>query len=283
MVLFLARKNDWALVPDVFKHANNDGATPDGAAPEGITSLGGARKALREIDFVEFKNITPEGRPNYECRIKPTIEALNHVVKSLNDPDSQREFLRTQYYRNWIPEITNQFAESFADLKLPIRDICNYDASPEDMVSQQKDSAFAMNDLKKFHPSAFEKSLKLAEEYKKPTTFTDTEKEQITKALKTHWSMLRFVMRFLTVDDEMKRELMLKVGHDAFSIGIGAKAKSIHLEEPTGDKNYALCVGKMVEDAARSIEIFGEKPRFWFFSLFDQIENMRNRYPFLFD
>ena len=54
----------------------------------------------------------------FKYSLKNDIASLNHIVDLLNDPDSQREFLRTQYYRNWIPELVGRFDDS-----MPLHDI----------------------------------------------------------------------------------------------------------------------------------------------------------------
>ena len=291
MALFLARKSDWVLVSDVFKHANDEGATP-----EGITSLSGARKALREMKYIELKNITPTGRPNYECRLIPTLTTLQKLIAAFkHDPTVRREFMRSRFYRDMIPVLIDLFNASLPDLELSLCDIGMGRLSDRSEKTEEMRKAEGLSDDVR----------KLIDNEMKPiTSFSDASLKQIKLALKVNWSMLRFIVHYLSVDGEMRKELMLKATHDAITNNPPAEIHTVvshilEIVEDTPGSNVGL-----VRDAANSVlgytphthqdtlnlcrdpltETLGNaSQRMWFFSLFDQIEYIRNRYPFLFD
>lgn len=115
MLLYLAQKNDWVLVPDVFNNANG------GKKPEGITSLTGARKALKAIGYVEMENITSTGHPNYQCRIKPDLDSLHDFFYGFKPaPNIWHEFMQSPYYLDTIPSLCDHFNDQLQNEGMPV-------------------------------------------------------------------------------------------------------------------------------------------------------------------
>lgn len=124
MLLYLARKNDWVYVTEVFR----------GADPEGITSLHGARKALRELDYVEMENVTP-GRPTYECRLRQDIDTFAGLLNTFIETEYAEAFLKSAYVRRFSirdPEIHSAVIEAITDKFKITQLVCNafYPGSP---------------------------------------------------------------------------------------------------------------------------------------------------------
>lgn len=227
MVLFLARKNDWTLVSDVFKHANDDGANP-----EGITSLSGARKALREIEYVELANVTPTGRPNYRCRIKPTIEAFKNVMLAIPH-GSQREFMRSQYYRNWIPKLSHQFNqvistyETLTDVGLDALNRINKQRLRDygvDSASELIMKIFTDEDLRdSFDLKRY--TIDVMNIYNNPD-FNETgrlalnndELNVLESSLKHNWLALKYVVSFLLADPQMQHQMYVNMIRDSKNV-----------------------------------------------------------------
>lgn len=223
----------------------------------------------------------------------PDFKVLGELVERFKyDPDLQHGFMESPFYRSMIPGLVNQFANSFAGLELSMSDICNYGTSPEVLELLDKARSDLIDGLKRHSLEAYGDALKSEKEHITPITFTNTELDQIVGALKFNWSMLRFCLCYSAVDDDKKRELMLKVSHDANLIDALTKPKAASLDlirdinqtfqkyddEARGE---ALCIQCDAIEAALAHD--GEPPRVWFTNFFDQIENTRRRYLFLFD
>ena len=117
MLLYLAHKNDWVYVTEVFR----------GADPEGITSLHGARKALRELDYVEMENVTP-GRPTYECRLKQDIDTFAGLLNTFIETEYAEAFLKSAYVRRFSirdPETVSAVRAAIFDKFKPVVLVCN--------------------------------------------------------------------------------------------------------------------------------------------------------------
>ena len=117
MLLYLAHKNDWVYVTEVFR----------GADPEGITSLHGARKALRELDYVEMENVTP-GRPTYECRLKQDVDTFAGLLNTFIETEYAEAFLKSAYVRRFSirdPETVSAVRAAILDKFKPIGLVCN--------------------------------------------------------------------------------------------------------------------------------------------------------------
>lgn len=252
------------------------------------------RTHLKKLDDGKLikKDSAGNGHVDYWSVI-PDSKVLGELVERFKyDPDLQHGFMGSLFYRSMIPGLVSQFANSFVGLELSMSDICNYGTSPENLEWLDKAKSNHLDFLKRHSPEAYGDALKSEKEHITPTTFTDTELDQIAGALKFNWSMLRFFLRYSAVDDDEKRELMLKVSHDANSIDALTRPKAASLDlvrdinrtfqkyddETRGE---VLCVQCDAIEAALAHD--GEPPRVWFTNFFDQIENMRRRYPFLFD
>lgn len=235
------------------------------------------------------KDSTGVGHVDYWSVISDFKVLIELVGRFKYDPDSQHDFMESPYYRNCAPKLVSWFAISFAELKLSVFDIHNEESISHEIVEGKR----AILDLLKRHsPDDYKAVLESEKERMKPTTFTDPELDHITDALTFNWSMLRFVVYFLTADDGTKRELMLKVARDAASTDADAKPNSallgmVRVANQSLQKYDDVIRGeylcRVCDGVERTLASKGEPPRMWFTDMFGQIENMRNRYPFLFD
>ena len=89
MLLHLAQMNDWVFVTDVFRDVK----------PDGIKTQEGVRKALRELDYVEMKNVTP-GRPTYKCRLKQDNDTLHALLNMFSATEHPKKFFQSVYVQN---------------------------------------------------------------------------------------------------------------------------------------------------------------------------------------
>ena len=124
MLLYLAHKNDWVYVTEVFR----------GADPEGITSLHGARKALRELDYVEMENVTP-GRPTYQCRLKKDTDTFAKLLNTFIGTEYAEDFLKSAYVGRFSaqdPKTESAVMEAITDKLKTVQLVCKafYPASP---------------------------------------------------------------------------------------------------------------------------------------------------------
>ena len=102
MLLYLAQRNDWVYITKVFEDTK----------PEGIDSLHGARKALKELDYVEKKDVTPGMRPTYQCRLKQDTDTFATLLNMFVGTKDQKEFLASAYCKqmtqDWSPHCLAQ-------------------------------------------------------------------------------------------------------------------------------------------------------------------------------
>ena len=185
----------------------------------------------------------------------------------------------------------SEIVASLRDIGLSMYDICQ-DGSPDlfeaSTTKRQSDDARGL----------------IVAEKDTIVSFNDDNLEQIRYTLHTNFSMFRFFVYYLSVDTETRKELMRKICHDAYVNNPSAEVNAIILEiiesvedNPRIDSN--LLRDKVEHILGYSPHTFHDmvdlyhnpttKPpgdpiqRMWFFSLFQQIENMRSRYPFLYD
>lgn len=145
----------------------------DNVKPDGITTLHGVRKALNELECVEMKNITPAGRPNYQCRMKTDPVTFHILVTKAfdHDRDSRTVFMRSQYYRGLTSDLVQRFKGSIPD-----------------------------NDLVKLatheHPATRDQPL------------TEDDEWLLTKALGANWLALKWVEHFISVEADERGSIL---------------------------------------------------------------------------
>lgn len=109
MLLYLAQENDCLSVSDVFF----------GAKLEGIYTLHGTRKALKEMKCVKMKNVGTPLRPAYECSLIPTLSTFKKLIDVFSNSNKLDEFIKSRFCRDMIPLVV---------------DACKQKTSPEDGV-----------------------------------------------------------------------------------------------------------------------------------------------------
>jgi hypothetical protein len=107
MLLYLAQENDCLSVSDVFF----------GAKLEGIYTLHGTRKALKEMKCVKMKNVGTPLRPAYECSLIPTLSTFKKLIDVFSNSNKLDEFIKSRFCRDMIPLVV---------------DACKQKTSPED-------------------------------------------------------------------------------------------------------------------------------------------------------
>jgi hypothetical protein len=130
-----------------------------------------------------------------------------------------------------------------------------------------------------------------------PIELNDSEKKEIATTLKSNWSLLRFIVFYLSLDtDEKRKDLMRKIAYDTLKNSPAAIAKNAIIElhshicstNPSDFKEIFpilfSTIAKIVRDTGACDEWgLASERRMFFSSMFEQIENMRRRYPFLYD
>ena len=109
ILLYLAQKNDWVFVADVFKDVE----------PERITTPEGTRKALKELEYVEMNNVGVPVHPTYRCRLKTTLDTLKKLTIMFDHNNMQPEFMQTQYYLDMIPQLCEHFETQLRKEDMP--------------------------------------------------------------------------------------------------------------------------------------------------------------------
>ena len=133
---------------------------------------------IRKCDVVVKRPMgrvrTPTDISMKGCRLNHDTNALHKLVAAFNhDPDSQHEFMRSQYYRGMTSDLVHQFVDSIPDNDLWMLDTYKHTATRDQPLSNG-DVAFLT--------------------------------EMLT--LRVNWLALKFVTRFISVDsDERSRTL----------------------------------------------------------------------------
>ena len=168
ILMYLVNRPGWVLPTEVL----------DNVKPDGITTLHGVRKALNELECVEMKNITPAGRPNYQCRIKPDPETFHILVTKAfeHDRDSQTVFMRSQYYRGMSRDLVQRFKESIPDNDLSKLDTYTHTATREQPL-------------------------------------TEDDEWLLTNALRANWLALKWVVHFISVEADDRGSILQQLLH----------------------------------------------------------------------
>ena len=221
-----------------------------------------------------------------------------------HDSSMQQIFMNSQYYRDMIPVLVDEFEDSLADLRLSMRDIFRH--------FQCVGRAIGETEYSKQYLEPPEIT-RMTEPIHK---FNDTESKKIKSSLTYNWSMLRFIMHYLYSDIQTRRQLMLNVLVDSQIITLAAgKALgmaimannliSTFIESGNGDALYhALDTYKeasykgdipptwYVPDICKELRLdtemlpvwaADELPCMWFTEFFDQMQWLCNRHTYTFD
>lgn len=209
MVLFLAQKNGWVLVSDVFKHAHHDG----------ITTPHGARKALMEIEYVELKNTTSDVRPTYECRLEPTIEALQNIMYVIRDDGkAHRVFIQSVYFREWVPKLAHQFNEIISTHE-------TLNDAGLDAVERLAEHPLPGNSIKSVFESGKKRLRDLEDIANDPTlnengrmALNESEIKELEFSIRCSWLTARFIVNFLMHTPQMQKQMFFNAKHDMTTI-----------------------------------------------------------------
>lgn len=287
-------------------------------------------KTLEKHRLIRRKS-AGRGHPDYWSVI-PDFKVLKEILKRVKDyPRAQHDFMKSKYYRSWIPELVDSFNKSFAEIGLTTIDVTR---AAEDVERIKKDTSCGrmaqlqqerIKDLKHAIESgkldedvAAELKKRLVEEESynpdMPYTFSDTELEDITKALEYNWTVLQFIVHYLSTDDETKRKLMITLAADS-RLGTPSGAKvtatgwmALHITNfiMTNDLQISgdvpdeyqhfldMGVDRTIADSmlryatkktikqltGRDVD---DLPTMWFAEWFAELDMIRHRYPFLFD
>ena len=90
ILLYLVDCVEWVLPKEVLNNAK----------PDHITSPHGVRKALGELECVELVNVTPTGRPNYQCRLKQDTDTFTELLDIFIGTEHLEDFLHSSYVDN---------------------------------------------------------------------------------------------------------------------------------------------------------------------------------------
>ena len=279
----------------VLLHLCNHDESPNKDIEEGLNVDGSSVSRVLVKLKSEGYIISKIGKNNETLRSlkrdPPTLEKLVLKGTYLRGHVSKSMFAQSKYCDWWIPELVNGFAASLRDLGLSMGDICR-DGAPDlfeaSATKRRSDDVCGL----------------VTAERETIISFNDDNLEQIRGTLHTNFSMLRFIVYYLSVDNETRKELMCKICHDAYVNNPSAEVNAVILEIIESVEDNPRIDSNLLRDKVE--HILGYSPRtfhdmvdlyrnpttkppgdpiqrMWFFSLFQQIENMRRRYPFLYD
>jgi len=242
------------------------------------------------------------GHPDYWSLILD-FKVLKEIIQRIKKyPRAQHDFMKSKICRSWIPELVDTFNRSFAEIGLTTIEVTR---ASEDVKRIKNDAAR----LKKQYYAEDD-----SYDPDPPYTFSDSELKDITKTLEYNWTMLRFIVCYLSADDETKHKLMTTLAADArLATTSGAKVTAtgwmaLHIQKFIADNGVALTgvvpdeyqhfldmgVDRTITDSmlryatGKTIkQLLGrdtnELQTMYFAEWFAELDVIRHRYPFLFD
>ena len=256
------------------------------------------------------------------------------IVKSLKHSYMQQTFMKSKIYRSWIPELVDTFNRSFLEIGLTTIDIEYAGTDPKFVEHLKKNTSDGLlmhhhrehikqlehliqsGELDDAVVAGFKKQLASERDYNPdpPYTFSDSEFKDITKALGYNWTMLRFIVYYLSADDAIKHKLMTTLATDtrlATTSGANVAATGwmrVYIKKFIADNGVAL-IGVVPDECQHFLDMgvdrtitnsmlryavvkttkhllgreTNELQTMWFAEWFAELDVIRDRYPFLFD
>ena len=281
------------------------------------------------------KESAGRGHPDYWSVISD-FKVLEETIERIKDyPRAHHDFMKSEYYRSWIPELVDVLNYSFTDTGLTRTDIEHAGDDPNFVKNHIKTCAgveSVKRDIKAVESGKYDKELIKDGRTKKdvvaglkkylvelesydpdpdpPYTFSNSELKAITKALEYNWTMLRFIIYYLSIDDvKTKRKLLTTLATDARRIPPAAAVIDtigrmiLIMQKFIGDNNLQISGTipdeyrlegfdiSTVDGMIRGISIKAREnlvgpddiPTLWFADFFDLLFVVRDRYRFAFD
>lgn len=265
ILMYLVNRTGWVLPTEVL----------DNVKPDGITTLHGVRKALNELECVEMKNITPAGRPNYQCRMKTDPKTFHTLVTKAFDHNrkSQTVFMRSQYYQGMPSELVHQFEDSILD-----NDQWLF-ARPSD--DDNDDMLVVLDYDERTEP------LEIEWEY----GLTDEDKSSMTNALRFNWLALKWVVHFISAKGDersMILQQLMETAHNPAISPTAARATGKKKGFCQGMDKCGMWIRDNAQPAYRKARLEAEmnntsSNHINWRELFNQLDNLNSNYRYLFD
>lgn len=224
--------------------------------------------------------------------LKKDLQALQEIINAFdNNLEVEDEIIRSQYWGATAPVIARLINESIQRTGLRRFDIyCAGEPSEEIERSEKKHHQRMESPDMQIRNCA----IKMLEPLR---TFNDDAMNEINAALKSNWLMLKFAVHYLSIDDEKKKECLLRVIADARSNTIAAaklegiramrrsimdEVSDILLSTPE-DKDKAFFVAEILARATENAEkdLFGSRAaiwHIWFCDFFNHLKDLRDQY-----
>ena len=265
------------------------------------------------------------------CGDLPTLWKV--LVAAGRDRRTRQTVQNSQYVSGWHQKLVDALNRSFAELGLTKIDIEHVGCDPKIVENLKKNTTDGLlmhhhrehikhlkhliesGELDDNVVAGCKKELASRLDYNPdpPYTFSDSELKDITKALECNWTMLYFIVRYLSADNESKRGLMLKLATDtnlgtASGATVAATGWMAHYVKKFSYNGVVLSgvvpdecqhfldigVDRTITDSmlryatTKTIEqLLGRDPNelqtMWFSEWFRKLDKIRDRYPFLFD
>jgi DNA-binding Lrp family transcriptional regulator len=143
--------------------------------------------------------------------IASTIDAVRMLVDTLkHDPPMRQVFMNSQYYRNMIRVLVDEFEDSLAAIGLSLHDIFQHIS---DLFGEAAEHIC--------HKIYAELS-KIIDMDKTIHKLGNAQKEEIISCLERSWFALRFILYYLFSDIETKRQIILNIVMDSQLITVQA-------------------------------------------------------------
>lgn len=310
MLLYLAQRNDWGFVADVFKDVE----------PDGITTLTGARKALNELEYVEMDNVGTPVRPTYQCRLKSRLDTLEKLKNAFNDQDSLHKFMKSSFYIGMIPELIDRFNNSMPplygedpnsefykqctndELEDHLKEMCNMcNMSVAEFFGVQSNfdimCAIAMRDdhlliaQKDTDPPIDDKEWRNAIRHDLQKTLEegnicffayyrllDKDKECLATSLKDNLLTLKFILYFISATATERRRMIIQLRRDAIDPTILPSAA-----HKNGQKDTTRKLKELADELPDEYDYDPKSLFVDWIELFNLLDHLNSKYWFLFE
>jgi hypothetical protein len=156
IIAYLAGRKKPASSTDIKRHMEKRGITKT------LPAIGTAcKKTLSDVLICHDNSLYYDDgtvrKPRYQYSLKNDAATFQKLVLEgtyIRGSVLKTVFLKSNYCSGWIPYLVDEFAASFANLKLTMLDILHADASPEEFEQIKKIDDYQQSDFRCYNPSS---------------------------------------------------------------------------------------------------------------------------------
>jgi len=232
ILVYLAGRKTHASPENIKQHLKKNGISKSHTA---ITTA--CKESLSDILIRHDQSLYDDNgvvkRKRFQYSLKNDITSLNHIVKSLDNPDLQRKFMESAYFHNWIPKLSHQFNQVISTYET-LND-AGLEAI-EQMSAQNLRKHGVESGMELCTKLVTDREFKDTYDFKRHTlaamdifnnpkvnqtgemALNDDEVKRLESSLKHNWLALKYVVSFLLADPLMQRQMYVNMIEDSKNV-----------------------------------------------------------------